>query len=57
MNHIAVCVSVFPPINMRMPQPIFMKFGMYTMAPEPISTAHFTQPSRQYEMCVPLSRY
>jgi hypothetical protein len=32
----AVCWSVyFPqPINFRMPQPIFMKFGMYIMALE-----------------------
>jgi hypothetical protein len=31
-----VCVS--SPINFRMREPIFMKLGMYGMAPEPIST-------------------
>jgi hypothetical protein len=29
-----ICESPFP-INFRMPEPIFMKFGMYTMTPEP----------------------
>jgi hypothetical protein len=37
----AVCVSVHAPINVRMPEPIFTKLGMYIMAPEPISTAYF----------------
>jgi hypothetical protein len=32
-----------------MAEPIFMKFGMYIMAPEPISTAHFIDPSHQAE--------
>jgi hypothetical protein len=27
-----------------MPEPIFMKLGMYIMAPEPISTAYFINP-------------
>jgi hypothetical protein len=31
-----------------MPEPIFMEFGMYIMAPEPISTAYFVNPSRQF---------
>jgi hypothetical protein len=30
-----------------MGEPIFMKFGMYIMAPEPISTAYFINPSHQ----------
>jgi hypothetical protein len=30
-----------------MAEPVFMKFGMYIMAPEPISTAYFVNPSRQ----------
>jgi hypothetical protein len=30
-----------PPFNFRMPEPIFTKLGMYVMAPELISTAHF----------------
>jgi hypothetical protein len=31
-----------------MPEPIFMELGMYITAPEPISTAHFINPSRLY---------
>jgi hypothetical protein len=30
-----------------MPEPIFMKLGMYIMTPEPISAAHFINPSYQ----------
>jgi hypothetical protein len=30
-----------------MPEPIFMKLGMYIMAPESISTAYFINPSHQ----------
>jgi hypothetical protein len=30
-----------------MPEPIFMKLGMYIMAPEPISKAPFMNPSHQ----------
>jgi hypothetical protein len=30
-----------------MPEPICMKPGMYVMAPEPISTAYFINPSQQ----------
>jgi hypothetical protein len=30
-----------------MPQPIFKKLGVYIMAPEPISTAYFINPSLQ----------
>jgi hypothetical protein len=30
-----------------MPDPIFMKLGMYVMAPEPISREHFINPSHQ----------
>jgi hypothetical protein len=30
-----------------MPEPVFMKPGMYIMATEPISTAHFINPSHQ----------
>jgi hypothetical protein len=47
----AVCVSVNPPlpppINFWMPQPIFMKLGMYIMATEPISEAYFINPSHR----------
>jgi hypothetical protein len=31
-----------------MPEPIFMKLGMYIMAPESISTGHFMNLSHQY---------
>jgi hypothetical protein len=41
---VCVCVSMYPPINFWMPESIFMKLGIYIMAPEPISTA----------MCIPL---
>jgi hypothetical protein len=46
---LAVCVSVYSPnINLWMIEQIFMKFGMYIMAPEPISTAHVINPSHQF---------
>jgi hypothetical protein len=32
-----------PPINFRIPEPVFMKL----VAPEPISSAYFINPSRQ----------
>jgi hypothetical protein len=36
-----------------MPKPVFMKLGMYIMAPEPISTAYFINPSHQsVSVCV-----
>jgi hypothetical protein len=45
---LCVCLSVYPsPINFWMPEPIFMKLGMYIMAPEPISTTYFVNPSHQ----------
>jgi hypothetical protein len=41
-------MSVNPfPINLWMLEPIIMKLGMYVMAPEPISTAYFINPSYQ----------
>jgi hypothetical protein len=40
-------VCVFLHINSRMPEQIFLKLDMYIMAPEPISTAYFINPSRQ----------
>jgi hypothetical protein len=36
-----VCES--PPINFRMPEPIFMKFGTYILAPKAISLAYFIE--------------
>jgi hypothetical protein len=43
----AVCISVNSPINFWIPEQIFMKLGMYVMAPEPISTAHLIILSHQ----------
>jgi hypothetical protein len=43
----AVIVSVYPPINFWMPEPIIMKLGMYITAPEPISKAYFINSSHQ----------
>jgi hypothetical protein len=43
----SVCVSVYPPINFWMPEPICMKLGMYNMAPELIQTAYIINPSHQ----------
>jgi hypothetical protein len=37
-----------PPLNFWMAEPVFMELGMYIMAPEPISTAYFINPSHQY---------
>jgi hypothetical protein len=44
-------------INFRMAQPVSMKLGMYSMAPESVSTAHFINPSHQsvYLYAYPLS--
>jgi hypothetical protein len=52
-DHLAACVSLsvcawrLPPINFRKPKRIFMKLGMYIMAPEPISVAYLINPSHQ----------
>jgi hypothetical protein len=50
-------LSVYPtPINFWMSEPIYMKPGKYIMAPDPISTAYFMNPSHQ--SCVyPSYRY
>jgi hypothetical protein len=42
-----LCVCVSPLIKFGKPQPIFMKLGMYVMAPEPIPMAYFINPSHQ----------
>jgi hypothetical protein len=47
-----LCVFVSPCINLWMPEPIFMKLGMYIMAPEPILTASL--PSVCVSLCVSL---
>jgi hypothetical protein len=53
----AVCLSVVPSLlNFWMPEPIFMKLGMYIMATEPISTVllHKSLPSVCVSVCVSL---
>jgi hypothetical protein len=42
-----LCVCVSPPIKFRMAEAVFMKLGMYIMAPELISKAYFINPSHQ----------
>jgi hypothetical protein len=50
---LSVCLRVYvSPINFRMPEPVFMKLGMYIMAPESISTAYFMNPSHHVSICV-----
>jgi hypothetical protein len=42
------CLCVYmciPPINFLLLEPVCMKLGIYVMAPEPISTAHFINSS------------
>jgi hypothetical protein len=42
-----------PHISFSMPEPIFMKLGMYILAPEPISAAYFINPCHQFmSVCV-----
>jgi hypothetical protein len=48
----AVCVSVYPPINFWMCELIFMKLGIYILAPEPISTAYFINPPISLCVCM-----
>jgi hypothetical protein len=43
----ACYVSVNPPVNFGMNEPIFNKLGICIMAPEPISMAYFINPSYQ----------
>jgi hypothetical protein len=53
---LSACLCI-PHINFWMPEPIFIKLGMYIMAPEPISTPYFKNPrfSLCVCMCIPLS--
>jgi hypothetical protein len=50
-----LCVYESPLNNFWMPEPIVMKLGIYIMAPEPISTTDFINPSHQTVMGGPLS--
>jgi hypothetical protein len=36
-----------PPISFSIPEPVFMKLGLYVMAPELMSAAYFVNPSHQ----------
>jgi hypothetical protein len=47
MLSVCLCVCVSPPIYFRMAEPVFIKFGLYIMAPEPLSTTYFINPSHQ----------
>jgi hypothetical protein len=47
INELFVSVTNRRFINIWMPQPIFMKLGMYIMAPDPISTAYYINPTHQ----------
>jgi hypothetical protein len=49
---LCICLSH---VNFWMPGPMCMKLGTQIMAPEPISTAHFINPSRQCLYVYPLS--
>jgi hypothetical protein len=51
------CSHCIPPINSWMPEPIFMTFGLYIMAPEPIPTAYLITPSHQSACLYVLSPY
>jgi hypothetical protein len=42
-----LCVCVSPTISFLMPEPIFMKLGMYIMALEPSSMAYYINPFHQ----------
>jgi hypothetical protein len=44
---LCVCVSVYPPINLWIPKPAFMKFDIYIMVLETISTSYFLNPPHQ----------
>jgi hypothetical protein len=50
MLSVFVCVRI-PPIKFLMPESIFMKLGMYIMAPEAIWTAYFINPSH-HSLCL-----
>jgi hypothetical protein len=41
------CCLCIRPLVFLMPEPVFMKLGMYIMPPEPISTAYFINPTHQ----------
>jgi hypothetical protein len=43
-----LCVCEFPPINLRMPEPVLMKLDMYIMAPESILRTYFINPFHQF---------
>jgi hypothetical protein len=44
--YVPVCFYMLP-INFLMSELVFMKLGMYIMAPEPVSLAYFINPSHQ----------
>jgi hypothetical protein len=47
MVSVYLCICVFTSINFWIAEPFFMKLGVYTMAPEPISGTYFINLSHQ----------
>jgi hypothetical protein len=45
------CLSVNPPINFRMSEPVFVKFGVHMLLPELFSAEYFRSPSQS--VCIP----
>jgi hypothetical protein len=52
----SLCVCITHPINFQMREPLFVELGMYIMAPEPLSSAYFMNPSISlcFYMCISL---
>jgi hypothetical protein len=48
-HHAVLCIPL--PINFWMLESLYMKLGMYVMAPEPISTAYFIIPLPPLSVC------
>jgi hypothetical protein len=47
-SHCCLCVCMLIPLNNFMvPEPIFMKYGVYIMSPETISMVYIVNPSHQ----------
>jgi hypothetical protein len=46
ISFLSVCLHI-PPLNFWIPESFLMKFGMYIMAPDPISTVYLKNPLHQ----------
>jgi hypothetical protein len=49
------CLSHYPLLGILMFEPVFMKFGMYIMTPDPISVMFLINPSHQSSICLFIS--